>query len=222
MRSDGSRRPPRPQRLRPRTVPIVFASGADPVAKNGPGHQPLGQARGQHDGRDLAVDGASGQNAWGFCLNQMAPNAAIVALLVNPRNPGAELVTKESAGGGTRPAAANPKCLAHVNETEIDAAFEKLVRQGAQGANALLVQPPIRSSSSSVAQIPRALGTRLAIPAIYPLTRLCRGRRRHVVRSRCEETNTARSAFILGGFSGVNGRPICQSCRPTKFELVST
>jgi putative ABC transport system substrate-binding protein len=52
------------------------------------------------------------------------------------------------------------------NETEIDAAFATLVRQGAQGANALLVQPdPV--FSSSVTQI-AALGTRLAVPAIYP------------------------------------------------------
>jgi putative ABC transport system substrate-binding protein len=66
-------------------IPIVFASGADPVATG------LVTSLARPGGNMTGVTWLStalGAKRLGL-LNQMAPNAAIVALLVNPSNPGA-------------------------------------------------------------------------------------------------------------------------------------
>ena len=90
------------------TVPIVFTSGSDP----GPGRlrrQPQSAGR-QHHGDQLVRCQLSGK-ALGL-LHELVPNAAVIALMVNPNNPESEYSPQRRAGGrrDARPATACSQC----------------------------------------------------------------------------------------------------------------
>jgi putative tryptophan/tyrosine transport system substrate-binding protein len=141
------------------TIPIVFASGGDPVQ--------LGL---------VASLGRPGGNATGFALfmndlevkrlellRKMVPNASLIALLMNPNNPMAETNIKVLQAAaraiGQQIVVANAG-----SEREFDTAFG-LISQ--QRVDALLVGGDVLLHSKNYQII--ALAARYAIPAIYQL-----------------------------------------------------
>jgi putative tryptophan/tyrosine transport system substrate-binding protein len=95
-------------------------------------------------------------------LNVVAPNATTVALLVNPTNPATARSIKQ-VQEAARDSGRQIQIFEAHTQREIDAAFELIVRQK---ISALLVSSD-PFFTSSVAQI-ATLGSRAAIPAIYP------------------------------------------------------
>jgi putative tryptophan/tyrosine transport system substrate-binding protein len=139
-------------------IPIVFITGADPVATGLVNS--LARPEGNVTGVSFLTQ-ALGAKRLGL-LNVLAPNAAIVGLLVNPTNPGAESAKKEVLTA----AHASGRQI-HVLEArtphEIDTAFGDLPPKE---VSALLVasDPLFTSRNVQIA----TLGTATAIPAIYP------------------------------------------------------
>jgi putative ABC transport system substrate-binding protein len=139
-------------------IPIVFITGADPVATGLVNS--LARPEGNVTGVSFLTQ-ALGAKRLGL-LNVLAPNAAIVGLLVNPTNPGVESAKKEVLTA----AHASGRQI-HVFEArtpqEIDTAFGELPRKQ---VSALLVasDPLFTSRNVQIA----TLGTATAIPAIYP------------------------------------------------------
>jgi putative ABC transport system substrate-binding protein len=95
-------------------------------------------------------------------LNVVAPNATTVALLVNPTNPATPRSIKQLQEAA-RDSGRKIQIFEARTQREIDAAFEFIIRQK---SSALLVSSD-PFFTSSVAQI-ATLGSRVAIPAIYP------------------------------------------------------
>jgi putative ABC transport system substrate-binding protein len=139
------------------TIPIVFVLGSDPVQAGIVAS--LNQPRGNITGIALlAVELASKRLD---LLHELVPTAAVIAVLVNPTNPG---IAPETTN--LKDAARALGLQAHVLQastaSEIDAAFETLV--GLQ-ASALVVGADTFFTSQR-AQIV-ALAARHALPAIY-------------------------------------------------------
>ncbi len=140
------------------TIPIVFAIGADPV---GTGLvTSLAKPGGNMTGVSFLTQ-ALGAKRLGL-LNVLAPSATVVALLVNPTNPAVAAAIREVEAAGR----ASGRQI-HVFEArtppEIDAAFESLGRQQV-GTLLVLSDPFFTSRHDQIA----TLGTRAAIPAVYP------------------------------------------------------
>jgi putative ABC transport system substrate-binding protein len=115
------------------TIPVVFAIGADPV-KSGlvtslsrPGGNLTGAAR-------LNVELAPKRIE---ILHQLAPTARTVALLVNPANPNAEALSKDSAAAA-RLLGIAPHVLKASSDRDLDLAFGELDALGAAG---LIIAP---------------------------------------------------------------------------------
>jgi putative tryptophan/tyrosine transport system substrate-binding protein len=138
------------------TIPIVFIVDGDPVQKG-----------------LIASLSRPGGNLTGFSiitvelhpkqldlLSELVPQAGVIALLVNPSNPNAERVmrdTQEAAcAKGVKLA-----ILKASTESEIDAAFATLVQQ--QGGALLVIDPFFLSRREQIV----ALASRHAVPAIY-------------------------------------------------------
>jgi putative ABC transport system substrate-binding protein len=140
------------------TIPIVFITGADPVAAGlvASFAKPGGNATGISMLTQVLTAKRLG------LLNVLAPDATIVALLVNPINPGTEQAIKDAQVAG-RSSGRQIRVFQARTAGEIDAAFEAIVRER---LGALLVHPDPFFTSSR-AQI-TSLGARAAIPAIYP------------------------------------------------------
>jgi putative ABC transport system substrate-binding protein len=139
------------------TIPIVFSIGADPVkvglvtSLNRPGGNITGVTflANMLIAKQLEV------------LREVAPNASVVGLLVNPNNSNADSDTKE-AHDAARALGRRLQLARAGNATDVDGAVASLVRQGAAG---LLVLPdPLFSSSRSEIV---ALAARHKIPAVY-------------------------------------------------------
>jgi putative ABC transport system substrate-binding protein len=138
------------------TIPIVF-NAADPVE--------LGLVASlARPGGNLT--GVSMMNAELMAkrvelLSELVPDATVIALLVNPDNPGAERMMREVPEAARAKGAQLPVLKAST-ESEIDAAFATLVELH---AGALLVQadPLFGRRREQLA----ALASRHAIPAIY-------------------------------------------------------
>jgi len=140
------------------TIPIVFAIGADPVATGLV--TSLAKPGGNMTGVSFLTQ-ALGAKRLGL-LNVLAPSATVVALLVNPTNPAVAAAIREVEAAGR----ASGRQI-HVFEArtppEIDAAFESLGRQQV-GTLLVLSDPFFTSRHDQIA----TLGTRAAIPAVYP------------------------------------------------------
>jgi putative ABC transport system substrate-binding protein len=138
------------------TIPIVFSTGADPVALglvaslNRPGGNVTGVSI-----LNVAVAAKRLE-----LLHELVPTAAVVALLVNPTNPYTEPETEE-----VRDAARSLGLQLHVmnasNEGEIDAAFATMVQERA-GALVLSPDPFLNTRRDQIV----ALAARYAIPVI--------------------------------------------------------
>ena len=140
------------------TIPIVFSTAADPVAKGlVPSlSRPGGNATGVTNlGTELMQKQIEK-------LHEMVPTAAVMAALINPTDPPlAEPATKDVQAAG-RTLGLQIHILHASTQGEIDAAFATLVKMGARG----LVIAPHAFFISRRRQI-AALALRHAIPAIY-------------------------------------------------------
>jgi ABC-type uncharacterized transport system substrate-binding protein len=139
------------------TIPIVFRSGADPVADGLVAS--LARPGGNLTGVSFVADELTAKRLQ--LLSELVPRAGVIALLVNPNNATAERVIRD-----VHEAARTKGLQLHVlkagTESEIDAAFASLVQLH---ASALVVgADPFLSSQRERLVV---LASRHAVPAIY-------------------------------------------------------
>lgn len=140
------------------TIPIVFITGADPVATG----LVASFARPEANLTGVSfLTQALGAKRLGL-LNLLAPDVTSVAVLMNPTSPGRNVPLKELQDAG-RASKRNIHQFEASTAVEIDAAFEAIVRQNLRAV--LVYSDPFFTSRH--AQI-ATLGTRAAVPAIYP------------------------------------------------------
>jgi putative ABC transport system substrate-binding protein len=140
------------------TIPIVFGLGADPVklglvaSLNRPGANVTGASSLTNDltAKNLGL------------LIKLVPSGALVAMLVNPTNPNAEIDT-EAAQAAARTLGVRMLMLNASTEDEIEAAFATLARHG---ATALLVGSDASFAAGARGQLV-TLATRHKVPTIY-------------------------------------------------------
>ena len=140
-------------------IPIVFTLGSDPVRLGlvASFSRPGGNVTGVHlftaviDSKRLGL------------LRDMVPGAAVIAALVNPRNPNIPDRSKEIEAAA-RTIGRQLRFLHASTRHEIEAAFAALTRMGA-GALFVGADPFLNSERAAVV----ALAARHAIPAIYEL-----------------------------------------------------
>jgi putative ABC transport system substrate-binding protein len=139
------------------TIPIVFGGGGGPVEE---GVVPsLAQPGGNLTGASfLAVELVSKRVE---LLSELAPQAGVIALLVNPNFSGAERVIRD-AQEAVRVMGRQLAILKASSESEIDAAFATLVQLR---AGALVIAGDAFFSSRREQLV--ALAVRHAVPAIY-------------------------------------------------------
>ena len=191
------------------TIPIVFFSGGDPVA----------------DGL-VASLARPGGNLTGFSnltaelmpkrlelLSELVPQARVIALLLNPNNPGTERIIRDMEEAARAKGVQLP-ILKAATESEIDAAFATLVELHA-GALFVGGDPFFNSRREQLV----ALASRHAVPAIYE-------RREFVAAGGLISYGPSLTAAfrLIGTYAGkiLKGEkpadlPVQQ---PTKFELV--
>jgi len=139
------------------TIPIVFMGVADPVSIG------LAQSMNRPGGNATGVSilGVELDAKRVELLHEMVPNAAVIAVLVNPDSPAAEFNVRE-AQEATRALGKQLLVLRARVEKEIDTAFAALVQSRAQ---ALLVTSDAFLSTYDKKII--GLAARHAVPAIY-------------------------------------------------------
>lgn len=138
-------------------IPIVFTIGEDPVqlgivaSLNRPG--------GNITGVNIFTT-EMGAKRLGL-LHEMVPTAALIAVLINPKNPNAETLSKD-VPEAARSVAQRIHILTATTELELDAAFKTMTELGAR---ALLVaaDPFFNSRREYIV----ALAARHGIPAMY-------------------------------------------------------
>ena len=139
------------------TIPIVFNTGVDPVelglvaSLNHPGGNLTGVT-------DLAQELGPKRLE---LLHELVPTATVVAVLVNPSYPGAEILLRDLQVAA-RTLALQIHVLHASNEREIDTAFASLVQLR---AGALVIGPD--SFFNSRSELLAALTVRHAVPAIF-------------------------------------------------------
>ncbi len=139
------------------TIPIVFASGDDPVATGLVAS--LARPGGNLTGVSFLVTDLNPKRL--ELLSELVPQAKVIALLVNPKFPETERVMREVEEAARAKGLQLP-ILKASNESEIDAAFGSLVQLQ---AGALLVGSDAFLSSQRELFV--ALASRHAVPAIY-------------------------------------------------------
>jgi putative ABC transport system substrate-binding protein len=141
------------------TLPIVFETGGDPVkaglvaSLNRPGGNMTGI---------MLLIGLLGAKRLEL-LRELVPAAAVIAVLVNPTNPVAEVETKD-VQDAARALGRQTLFLNATVERDIDAAFEAVTQQRA-GALVVLADPFFVNRRNQIV----ALAARYAMPTIYPL-----------------------------------------------------
>ena len=140
------------------TIPIVFASGGDPVqvglvdSLNRPGANVTGVSL-----FNVALEG----KRLGLLL-ELVPSASTIAVLENPNNPRADFDTAEAQ---TANAVGKQILIAKAaNERDLDGAFATLV-QGRAGAVLIPAEPLFISRREQLVR----LAARHAVPAIYEI-----------------------------------------------------
>lgn len=138
-------------------IPIVFAVNDDPVklglvaslARPGGNATGVNFLNSELEAKRLGL------------LHELVPGAAQIAVLINPSNPLAELVTKElqTAAGSL---GQRIEFFKATNSNEIDAAFDSLSRERAA---AILLAPDAMFNTRRVQIV--TLAARYAIPALY-------------------------------------------------------
>jgi putative tryptophan/tyrosine transport system substrate-binding protein len=138
-------------------IPVVFATGGDPVELG------LVASLNRPGGNATAVTVISAA-LWPKrleLLRELVPAATLIALLVNPNNPTADVIAKDVRAAGDA-LGLRTDVLNARNEREIDGAFATLVQQR---AGALLVSSDALFNGRREKLI--ALAARHATPAIY-------------------------------------------------------
>jgi putative tryptophan/tyrosine transport system substrate-binding protein len=191
------------------TIPIVFIAGDDPVkaglvaSLNRPG--------GNVTGVSLFISELMTKRF--ELLSEMIPSAAIIAVLINPANPNAEIEAKESRSAA-HARGRQIVLLNASNPVEIDAAFAVVAQQG---AGAILVSGDILFTGRRDQLL--ALAKRHGIPVMYLWREfVVDGGLASYGTSHAEPYRQAAgyTARILNGEKPAD-LPVVQ---PTKFELV--
>ena len=191
------------------TIPIVFITGSDPVATG------LVKSLARPEANVTGVSFLTqslGAKRLGL-LNLLAPHVTSVAALVNPTNPGRDVAVKEVQQAGLV-SKRNIRLVDASTTDEIDLAFETIIRRKS-GAILVLSDPFFTSRHAQIA----ALGTKAAIPAIYPSREYAEagGLASYGADVRREYRKAgAYAGRILRG-TKPSDLPIIQ---PTKFELI--
>ena len=191
------------------TVPIVFATGGDPVwdglvaSLNRPGGNVTGVAF-------LAAE--LGGKRLEF-LRQLVPTATTIAYLVNPNSPNTEADRRE-VQAAAQAIGQQLLVLDVISDRDIETAFATLVQRGA-GA----LQAGIGAFLNSHRERIVALAARHGVPAIYPLREsVAVGGLMSYAPS---ITDAYRQAGVYAGRILKGEKPVdLPVMQPTKFELV--
>jgi putative ABC transport system substrate-binding protein len=139
------------------TIPIVFRAGGDPVGAGLVAS--LARPGGNLTGVSMLIDELTRKRL--ELLSELVPQAKVIALLVNPKNPATENVMRDVQEAARVKGLQLPILKAN-SESEIDAAFATLVQLQA-GALVVAADPFLTSRREQLV----ALATRYAVPAIY-------------------------------------------------------
>src|SRR5207244_136209 len=112
------------------TIPIVFRAGADPVAEGLVAS--LARPGGNLTGVSMLIDELTPKRL--ELLSELVPQAKVIALLVNPKNPATENVMRD-VQEAARVKGLQLPILKASSESEIDAAFATLVQLQAGALN---------------------------------------------------------------------------------------
>ena len=191
------------------TIPIVFVSGEDPVefglvaSLNRPGGNITGVS---------TFNAVVGSKRFEL-LHELVPNAAVTALLVNPKYPSAGSETRETQAAA-RAIGLSLIILNASTESEIDAAFATLVRQRI-GALVVTGDPFFVSRRDKLV----ALAARHAVPTIYVQREFATAG--GLIGYGTSITDAYRQAGIYIGRILKGAKPAdLPVVRPTRFDLV--
>src|SRR5215471_15422652 len=141
-----------------KTIPIVFLTGADPVALGFVAS--LNQPGGNLTGLASLVDEIGPKRL--ELVHEQLPTTSVFAVLVNPTSPAAETVSRD-AQLAARALGQTVHILNASTESEVDAAFARLAQLRA-GALLVTNDPFFNNHPNQFV----ALAARHAIPVIYP------------------------------------------------------
>jgi ABC-type uncharacterized transport system substrate-binding protein len=192
------------------TIPIVFVTADDPVARGLV--TSLSRPNGNLTGLTFFGGGLLGAKRIEL-LNELAPKAAVIGLLMDPNWPGAnaELLDVQNAG---RTLGKQIVPVKAASAAELEGAFESVARAGAGGL--VVAGSPMFNSERHVLV---RLSARLGIPAVYDL-------REHVLAGGLLSygsslTGAYHHAGIYAGRILKGAKPSDLPVQqPTKFELV--
>ena len=191
------------------TIPIVFVSGEDPVefglvaSLNRPGGNITGVS---------TFNAVVGSKRFEL-LHELVPNAAMIALLVNPKYPSAGSETRETQAAA-QAIGLNLIILNASTESEIDAAFATLVQQR-NGALVVTGDPFFVSRRDKLV----ALAARHAVPTIYVQREFATAG--GLIGYGTSITDAYRQAGIYIGRILKGAKPAdLPVVRPTRFDLV--
>jgi putative tryptophan/tyrosine transport system substrate-binding protein len=191
------------------TIPIVFSSGADPVvsglvvALNKPGGNLTGSSFSTVDLTTKRYE----------LLLETVPKLAVVALLVNPTSPNADYERKEVLAAASA-LGRKVQVLSASKESEIDAAFANVVREGT-GALLLGNDAFFFLRRSQIAK----LAVRHAIPAIYPLREYAVAGGLMSYGTNADESGRQQGIYVGRILRGEKPSDLPVQL-PTKFELI--
>ncbi len=191
------------------TIPIVFIGGADPV-KSGLVDS-LNRPGGNATGLQLFLIGLEPKRL--ELLRELAPTAAMIAVLINPNNPDAATQSRD-VEGAARAVGQQVQILHASTEREIDTAFATLVQQRA-GAVLVAGDPFFNSRREQLT----ALAELHRIPANYELREFAvAGGLMSYGHSLAE---AYRQVGVYAGRILKGAKPVdLPVVRPTNFELV--
>jgi ABC-type uncharacterized transport system substrate-binding protein len=141
-----------------KTIPIVFVTGADPIALGFVAS--LNQPGGNLTGVASLVDEIGPKRL--ELVHELLPTTSVFAVLVNPTSPAAETVSRD-AQSAARALGQTVHILNASTESEVDGAFAKLAQLRA-GALLVTNDPFFNNHPDQFV----ALAARHAIPVIYP------------------------------------------------------
>jgi putative ABC transport system substrate-binding protein len=191
------------------TIPIVFATGADPVMAGLVAS--LARPNGNLTGVTFLTAELTSKRL--ELLSELVPQARVIALLVNPNNPSIERVIRD-AQEAARAKAVQLAVLKASSATEIDAAFASLVKRPA-GALLIAGDSFVNSRSDQLA----ALASRHAIPAIHSRREFAASG--GLISYGASFTSVYRQLGIYAGKILKGAKPADLPVeQPTKFELV--